>query len=397
MNSKFPGPCDVKKWGRTELWDIFEAAHVLVDIEPSTDPDPYFELKADELYKQLAMSIAMGYPQIAQQIGERHLFLPLQMVDWALKKGHPVSGALQAEIYRTARENIDRLTAEKALRAALPSPSAHNGEPTTADVDKLSDDQWADPAYMSSYKRAWKLYDELAEWSVMKHGGDPFRAIAIKKRINSINDELARLNCPSANASTQADLQPLRPAPLPLTLEDALRQNEEQKKQAKKLAAEMAPEMEKRRSLQVRLDSLPQDERRRVLDAAGMGHASAVPAPIEPLHGSGSYAHTRHELPLVVPQAGEQVLASKAAPFDKNRSGDRAAAAAKRQNADVTRERGARRRIIENWDAIELEYWPKIDARIVLRVLARDKGEDQPELKTVQNHLSSLRTEGLIP
>ena len=116
MNSKFPGPCDDIKWGRTELWDMFEAAHVLVDIEPSTDPDPYFEPEADALYKQLSMSVAVGYPKIVQQIGNRHLFLPLQMVDWALKKGYPVSGVLQDEVCKTARMHIDRANAEKSAR-----------------------------------------------------------------------------------------------------------------------------------------------------------------------------------------------------------------------------------------------------------------------------------------
>jgi hypothetical protein len=118
MNSKFPGPCDDIKWGRTELWDVFEAAHVLVDIEPSTDPDPHFEPEADALYKQLAMSVALGYPKIVQQIGNRHLFLPLQMVDWALKKGYPVSGVLQDEVCKTARLHIDRANAEKVTRRA---------------------------------------------------------------------------------------------------------------------------------------------------------------------------------------------------------------------------------------------------------------------------------------
>ena len=319
MNSKFPGPCDDKKWGRTELWDVFEASHVLVDIEPSTDPDPYFEPEADALYKQLAMSIAMGYPQIAQQIGNRHLFLPLQMVDWALKKGYPVSGALQAEVIRTARENIDRLSAAKAQRASVPPPSAPNGEPKIADVDTLSDDQRADPVYMAAYKRAWELYDELDEWKAMKHGGDPFRAIAIGERIDAINGALAELNSTGFNGSTRADLQSLCPAPPSSTLEDGLRQSDDKKNEAKK--------------------------------------------PSEPFSNKG----------------------------------DSAAAAAKRRNADITRERGARRRIIEKWDAIEMEYGLKIDGRIVLQVLKRDKGEDQPDLKTVQNHISKLRAEGLIP
>jgi hypothetical protein len=69
----------------------------------------------------------------------------------------------------------------------------------------------------------------------------------------------------------------------------------------------------------------------------------------------------------------------------------------RRHALDLNRERGARRRIIELWDAIEAEYGVAADAHQVLRVLKRDKGEDEPSLKTIQNRLSELRKEGLIP
>jgi hypothetical protein len=69
----------------------------------------------------------------------------------------------------------------------------------------------------------------------------------------------------------------------------------------------------------------------------------------------------------------------------------------RRARLDISRERGARRRIIESWNDIEKEYGPNADGRQVLRVLNRDKNEDAPVLKTVQNHLSALRAEGLIP
>lgn len=71
--------------------------------------------------------------------------------------------------------------------------------------------------------------------------------------------------------------------------------------------------------------------------------------------------------------------------------------AERRERLDITRERGARRRIIESWSDIEKEYGPGADAHQVLRVLKRDKDADQPVLKTVQNLLSILRAEGLIP
>lgn len=69
----------------------------------------------------------------------------------------------------------------------------------------------------------------------------------------------------------------------------------------------------------------------------------------------------------------------------------------RRSKIDLTRERGARRRILEKWDDIEKEYGPKPDAHEFLRVLKRDQDEKLPVLKTVQNHLWMLRQEKLIP
>lgn len=69
----------------------------------------------------------------------------------------------------------------------------------------------------------------------------------------------------------------------------------------------------------------------------------------------------------------------------------------RRTKLDITRERGARRRILERWDNIEAEYGPKADAHQVLRVLNRERGEEEPTLKTVQNRLNDLRRDGLLP
>lgn len=70
---------------------------------------------------------------------------------------------------------------------------------------------------------------------------------------------------------------------------------------------------------------------------------------------------------------------------------------ARRDALDLSRMRGARRRILEKWDNIEAEYGPDADATEVLRVLNRDADEKKPEKKTVTNHLWGLRKEGLIP
>ncbi len=71
--------------------------------------------------------------------------------------------------------------------------------------------------------------------------------------------------------------------------------------------------------------------------------------------------------------------------------------AARRAELDMSGERGARRRILEKWDDIEKEYGPSADGRQVLRVLKRDEDEKIVTLKTIQNHLSDLRANGLIP
>lgn len=71
--------------------------------------------------------------------------------------------------------------------------------------------------------------------------------------------------------------------------------------------------------------------------------------------------------------------------------------AERRAKLDITAERGARRRILENWNDIESEYGPHADARHVLRILKRDVDETPPALKTVQNHMSALRRQKLLP
>jgi len=69
----------------------------------------------------------------------------------------------------------------------------------------------------------------------------------------------------------------------------------------------------------------------------------------------------------------------------------------KRKKLGIHGERGARRRILENWEGIEAEYGASADGRRVQWVLARDKDEEEISLKTIQNRLIELRKEGLIP
>ncbi|SIQ03011.1 hypothetical protein SAMN05880566_101517 [Janthinobacterium sp. TND4EL3] len=69
----------------------------------------------------------------------------------------------------------------------------------------------------------------------------------------------------------------------------------------------------------------------------------------------------------------------------------------RRKKLDLTKERGARRRILENWNAIESLYGAGPDATQVLRFLKIEKDAKQPTIKTVRNLLILFRDEGLIP
>jgi hypothetical protein len=65
----------------------------------------------------------------------------------------------------------------------------------------------------------------------------------------------------------------------------------------------------------------------------------------------------------------------------------------------INKTRGTRREILENWTSIVHEYGSDANGTQVARVLRakRDISEKNPELKTVQNRLWELRSEGLIP
>lgn len=101
-----------------------------------------------------------------------------------------------------------------------------------------------------------------------------------------------------------------------------------------------------------------------------------------------------HESPPAIHYQAE----SSAPPSEKTH--DRCARALElRKTHDIHRERGCRRLILENWDLIEQLHGPSADGRQVKRILDKklDSSQAAPTLKTVQNKLSVLRNEGLIP
>jgi hypothetical protein len=70
-------------------------------------------------------------------------------------------------------------------------------------------------------------------------------------------------------------------------LEKALAELEARKQAAAEMAAKSTPHLERLTALQARLEALPQNERREVLDAIGLQKVSAAPKPITPLRGGG--------------------------------------------------------------------------------------------------------------
>jgi hypothetical protein len=72
--------------------------------------------------------------------------------------------------------------------------------------------------------------------------------------------------------------------------------------------------------------------------------------------------------------------------------------AERRAQLDIKHQRGSKRVIIEQWEAIESKFGPTPDGHQVLRHLKIHMDQaDLPKLKTVQNHLAELRQRELIP
>lgn len=68
-------------------------------------------------------------------------------------------------------------------------------------------------------------------------------------------------------------------------LEAAIRELARKKELAKQAAAEATPEMGRLAGLLAQLDGHTQDDRRQLLNAAGLKHISAAPKPISPVSG----------------------------------------------------------------------------------------------------------------
>lgn len=113
-----------------------------------------------------------------------------------------------------------------------------------------------------------------------------------------------------------------------------------------------------------------------------------------------AYARAIDDLQMIEGYIAQPPVDASAAPLAEDSQAKSEASmspAERREQLDITCERGARRRIIESWSDIEKEYGPRADGHQVLRVLKRNQDAAKVVLKTVQNHLTTLRNEGLIP
>ena len=89
----------------------------------------------------------------------------------------------------------------------------------------------------------------------------------------------------------------------------------------------------------------------------------------------------------VAPVAHEKIVDSET-PQDR----------AQRRAEAASNTRGAMRLILENWDAILKLHGPKANGRHVLRWMKNEKACDKlPDIKTIQNHLCTLKAANLIP
>jgi hypothetical protein len=80
-------------------------------------------------------------------------------------------------------------------------------------------------------------------------------------------------------------------------LEQALAENEKRKAAAAALHAEQAPERARLAALRALAEALPEPERRKVLDAAGVRRISSAPPPPTPIGHGGSYISEPRSIP----------------------------------------------------------------------------------------------------
>jgi hypothetical protein len=116
--SFFPKPCDSVRWGRIDLWDVFEASHILADIEPSKDPNAVFEPEADEIYQLMSRSLKVGGLNLVAGPSGQPFLCPLQVITWAEKKGLPIPPDLKSEVVRAAALIIDNQRKKEAPKVS---------------------------------------------------------------------------------------------------------------------------------------------------------------------------------------------------------------------------------------------------------------------------------------
>ncbi|MFN4325264.1 MAG: hypothetical protein ACK4FP_05190 [Azonexus sp.] len=82
-------------------------------------------------------------------------------------------------------------------------------------------------------------------------------------------------------------------------LEQAIKALATKKERARQLAEDAKPDRERLDALLKEIEDYPQEERRQLLNAAGLRHMSAAPKPINPVSGTHARPPTQAQLPVV--------------------------------------------------------------------------------------------------
>ena len=113
-------PCDFAKWAKMDLWEAWEAAHILRGIEPPRAKNSSCAATAQPILDAITRAFAAGVLRPAPPRGDIVFFLPLEILDWAKKKELLIPNGLEEKVQANARVFIAITEARKADHLAKP-------------------------------------------------------------------------------------------------------------------------------------------------------------------------------------------------------------------------------------------------------------------------------------
>lgn len=116
---------DIVRWGRSDLWEVVEAACLLADIAPSQNANDRYPDRAIPIYDELMRSIPLGFPSLVRGPAKIFYLLPLQVIQWAEQKQFPVPEGLKEEVIDSARRSLE---ARGKMAKQSPSPTSTEGK-----------------------------------------------------------------------------------------------------------------------------------------------------------------------------------------------------------------------------------------------------------------------------